>query len=144
MKATSFTQAYLKKWEGSPSINDYDKYVTSFTFLWNQQIAFQSLLTPACFRVRVNAHNLQYLRDTHLRQVPDVVGIQEQLLQTPRIPQDILRHIRKRAMPLVNIFNLTIAFEQRYTPKHDENYTSNQLYSNLTHTRHIIEHLNYL
>lgn len=55
----------------------------------------------------------------YLRQIPDMVGIEQQFLQRTRVPQDFLRHVRQRAVALVHVLDLPIAaLEDRDAFKH--------------------------
>lgn len=55
----------------------------------------------------------------YLGQVPNVVRIQKQLLQTSGIPQDVLRDRRQGAVSLINNLHLPVAaLEDRNAPEH--------------------------
>lgn len=48
-----------------------------------------------------------------------MVGIEQQLLQRSRVPQDLLRYIRQRTVPLIHVLDLPIAaLEYRDAFKH--------------------------
>lgn len=57
----------------------------------------------------MNMRNHKMYRSSHLRQIPDVIGIEQQFLQTPRIAQYLLGHIWQRTVTLIDKFYLAIA-----------------------------------
>lgn len=47
--------------------------------------------------------------EPHLWQISDVIRVEQELLQAPRVPQDFLGHGGQRAVPLIHKLHLTIA-----------------------------------
>lgn len=57
----------------------------------------------------VVVHAIQYDEGTHLGQVANVIGVEQELLQTPCIAEYVLGHGRQRAVALVHEFHLAVA-----------------------------------
>ena len=56
---------------------------------------------------------------TYLRQIANVVRVEQQLLQTVRVAEDLLRHVRQRRVPVVDVLDLPVAsLEYRYVLEH--------------------------
>lgn len=55
---------------------------------------------------------------SYLRQLSQLVGIQEQLLQTAVVAVDLIGHRSERAVPLVHRLDVTVAPPQRDTLQH--------------------------
>lgn len=54
-----------------------------------------------------------------LGQIPYMVGIEQQLFERPRVPENFLRYIGQRTVPLVHILDLAVAaLEDRDAFKH--------------------------
>uniref|UniRef100_A0A182JM13 Uncharacterized protein n=1 Tax=Anopheles atroparvus TaxID=41427 RepID=A0A182JM13_ANOAO len=47
--------------------------------------------------------------DTYLGQVTDVVRVQQQLLEAVGVAEDLLRHVRQRRVPVVDVLDLPVA-----------------------------------
>lgn len=58
--------------------------------------------------------------ETHLGQVPQVVGVEQQLLETPSVSANLLGHHGERAVALVDVLDLPVAaLEDRDALEHD-------------------------
>lgn len=55
---------------------------------------------------------------SYLGQVSELVGIQQQFLQTPSVAIDLIGHIQQRAVAFIDHLNMTVAPPQGYTVKH--------------------------
>lgn len=55
----------------------------------------------------------------HLRQVSQLVGVQQQFLQTPSVAVDLIGHVEQRAVAFIDHLDMTVAPPQGYTVKHD-------------------------
>ena len=57
---------------------------------------------------------------THLGKVPQVVGVEQELLEAPRVSAELLGDHRERAVPLVDVLDLPVAaLEDRDALEHD-------------------------
>lgn len=54
----------------------------------------------------------------HLGQVPELVGVQQQFLQTPSVAVDLIGHVEQRAVAFIDHLDMTVAPPQGYTVKH--------------------------
>lgn len=54
----------------------------------------------------------------YLGQVSELVGIQQQLLQTPSVAINLIGHIQQGAVAFIDHLNMTVAPPQGYTVKH--------------------------
>lgn len=57
--------------------------------------------------------------ETHLGQVAQLVGVQQQFLQTPSVAVDLIGHEEERAVAFIDRLDVTVAPPQGYTVKHD-------------------------
>lgn len=65
-------------------------------------------------------HGIVYGHRTNLGQFTQVVGVQQQLLQAPGIPEYFFRYRIQRAVSLVDALHLPVAaLEYRYATEHD-------------------------
>lgn len=54
----------------------------------------------------------------HLGQVSELVGVQQQFLQTPSVAVDLIGHVEQRAVAFIDHLDMTVAPPQGYTVKH--------------------------
>lgn len=54
----------------------------------------------------------------HLGQVSELVGVQQQFLQTPSVAVDLVGHVEQRAVAFIDHLDMTVAPPQGYTVKH--------------------------
>lgn len=59
-----------------------------------------------------------FLSPAYLGQVSELVGIQQQLLQTPSVAINLVGHIQQGAVAFIDHLNMTVAPPQGYTVKH--------------------------
>lgn len=78
-----------------------------FTIIWNEITAFNPM-SVSLVVWSSSFSRIPKLR-THLGQVPDVVGVEEELLQGTGVPQDLLGHLRQGAVALVHELHLPVA-----------------------------------
>jgi len=66
-----------------------------------------------------------------------VVGVQQQLLQAPGIPEYLFRYRVQRAVALVHALHLPVAaLEYRYATEHDTGQSAGDMITNTRLTRH--------
>lgn len=58
------------------------------------------------------------LLSPYLGQVSELVGIQQQLLQTPSVAKNLIGHIEQGAVAFIDRLDMTVAPPQGYTVKH--------------------------
>lgn len=62
--------------------------------------------------------NERKLLSPYLGQVSELVGIQQQLLQTPSVAKNLIGHIEQGAVAFIDRLDMTVAPPQGYTVKH--------------------------
>ena len=57
----------------------------------------------------------EYRPEEAVGQVPEMIGVKEELLEGAGVAHDVLRHVVQRTVPLVHVLNLTPQHKERFS-----------------------------